>query len=195
MRKTLLITMASLALTATAAMAQAPTSPAAPAQTAAAPTSSRIGYINSQRVMTEAPGALEARTTIEKETNKHRADLALADDSIKNLIADFQKKQLALSKDARDKQEADIRARQQSLQDRADALEQQMQKREQELIKPIMDRINAVLADMRKEGNYLMIFDVSSGSVVAADPAADLTEQVVARLKVPATATATVPKK
>ena len=183
-----MITVASLALTAAAAHAQT----AAPAT---APAATKIAYINSQAVMANAPGAVEARTTIEKETNKHRADLALADDSIKNMIADFQKKQLAMSKDARDKQEADIRARQQALQQRAQGLEEQMQKRENDLIKPIMDRINTVLTDMRKEGGYALILDTSAGAVVAADPALDLTEQVLTRLKAATPATATAPKK
>ena len=187
MRKTLLMTTAGLIFAASAAFAQ--TAPAT------APGPVKIGYINSQKIISEAPGAAEARTTIEREQNKYQADLALADDSIKNMIADFQKKQLALSADARDKQQADIRARQQALQDRADQLEQTMQKRQQDLIKPIMDKINVVLDALRKEGNYTIIFDTASGSIVAADPAADLTETVVARLKAAAPATATTPKK
>jgi outer membrane protein len=155
-----------------------------------------VAYINSQRIMTEAPGAAEARTTIQRETEKHRADLALADDSIKNMATAYQQRQLTMSQAAREKQESDIRARQQALQDRADALEQQMQKREQDLIKPIMDKINAVLADMRKEAGYTMIFDVTAGGVVAADPTMDITEQVVARLKAAAPAASTTgPKK
>lgn len=174
MRKILLLTMATLAVTATAAVAQAP---------ATTPATTRIGYINSQRLIAEAPGAAEARTTLQREMEKHQADLALADDSIKTMFADFQKKQLAMSKDARDKEEASIRTRQQALQQRATSLEEQMQKRQQDLVKPIMDRINTVLGDMRKDGGYVVILDVASGGIVAADPAADLTEVVLAKLK------------
>jgi outer membrane protein len=181
MRKILLATIAGLALTATPAAAQAP---------------AKIAFINSQKLIAEAPGAAEARTTIEREVNKHRADLALAEDSLKNMITDFQKKQLALSKDARDKEEASIRTRQQTLQKRADDLESQVSKRQSDLVKPIMDRINTVLDSMRKEGGYSIIFDVSAGSIVAADPALDLTDQVLTRLKATAAApAATAPKK
>src|SRR5687767_6721239 len=140
MRKALLITLASLAMTATAAQAQT----AAPA--------TRIAFINSQKLISEAPGALEARTTIEKEANKHRADLALAEDSLKNLVAEYQKKQLVLSADARTKEETTIRAKEAALQDRAEALEKAMAKRQNDLVKPIMDRINAVLTALRTEG-------------------------------------------
>lgn len=185
MRKTLLLTTASLIMATSAAFAQSPAPAAGPV---------KIGYINSQKIIAEAPGAAEARTTIEREMNKHQADLALADDSIKNAIADFQKKQLALSADAREKQQQDIRTRQQALQARADLLEQQMQKRQQDLVKPIMDKINTVLDALRKENGYTIIFDTAAGSIVAADPAADLTDTVLARLKA-AAPTATAPKK
>jgi outer membrane protein len=197
MRKTFVMTVAAVALTASAAAAQTAAAPAStPAQTVQAPAGpAKIAYINAQMVLANAPGAVEARTTIQKETDKHRADLALADDSIKNMITSFQQKQLAMSKEVRDKQQADIQARQQALQERADALEQQMQKREQDLIKPIMDKINSVLGDMRKEAGYSVIFDTSTGAVVAADPALDLTDQVLTRLKAGTPTTATAPKK
>lgn len=184
-RKVWFMTTAGLIFAASAALAQTAPATAAP---------SRIAFVNSQKLIAEAPGAAEARTTIEREMNKHQADLALADDSIKNAIAEFQKKQLALSADAREKQQNDIRAKQTTLQNRADALEQQMQKRQQELIKPIMDRINTVLETLRKEGSYTLILDTAAGSIVAADPAADLTETVLTRLKA-AAPTATAPKK
>jgi outer membrane protein len=167
------------------------TAGAASAQTAGG----KIGFVNSQKIIAEAPGAVEVRTTIEREMNKHRADLALADDSLKNMITAYEKKQLVLSTDARKKEEDAIRARQSALQTRAEALETQMQKRQSELVKPIMDRINTVLQDLRKEGNYTLIFDAAAGSIVAADPASDLTDTVLARLKTTASATSPAAKK
>jgi outer membrane protein len=149
----------------------------------------KIGYINSQKLISEAPGAVEARTTLEKESNKHRADIALAEDSLRNQVADYQKRQLVLSADARTKEEANIRAKEEALQNRAQALEQQMQKRQTDLVKPIMDRINAVLGDIRKEGGYAIILDSSSGAIVSGDPSLDLTDAVLAKLKAAAPAT------
>jgi outer membrane protein len=173
MRK-ILIMLAGLAITATAAQAQTP----APATGAM-----RIAFINSQKLIAEAPGAAEARTTIEKEANKHRADLALAEDSLKNMVAEYQKKQLVLSVDARTKEETAIRTKEAALQDRAESLEKQMAKRQNDLVKPIMDRINTVLTAMRTEGGYSIILDASAGAIVAADQSLDLTDQVLARLK------------
>jgi outer membrane protein len=174
MRKKFLMALAGLAVMAGAANAQ----------TAA----TKIAFVNSQKIIAEAPGAAEVRTTIEREMNKHRADLALADDSLKNMISSYEKKRLVLSADARTKEEEAIRARQGALQTRAQSLEDQMVKRQQQLAKPIMDRINTVLADLRKEGGYVLILDAANGGIVAADPAVDLTETVLTRLKATAAA-------
>lgn len=174
MRKTYLMALAALVMTAGPAMAQS------------AP--SKIAFVNSQKILQDAPGAAEIRTTIEREANKHRADLALADDSLKNLISAYEKRQLVLSADARTKEEQTIRQRQQALQQRAQSLENEMVKRQNDLAKPLMDRINTVLETLRKEGGYTIILDASSGGIVSADPAADLTETVLTRLKATASA-------
>lgn len=178
MRNMFLTALAGVMMTAGAASAQTP---------------AKIAFVNSQKIIAEAPGATDVRTTIEREMNKHRADLALADDSLKNMISAYEKKQLVLSTDARKKEEDVIRGRQQALQTRAEALENQMQKRQSELVKPIMDRINTVLQDVRKEGGYTLILDAAAGSIVAADPALDLTDSVLARLKASAPAAAAAP--
>lgn len=176
MRKTFLLALAAVGLS---------------AGTASAQSAGKIGYINSQKIIAEAPGAAEVRTTIEREMNKHRADLALADDSLKNMITEYEKKSLVLSADARKKEEDAIRARQQALQARAAELEDQMARRQNELAKPIMDKINAVLQDIRTQGGYTLILDAAAGGIVAADPAADLTESVLTRLKATASAAPT----
>ena len=182
MRKMFLMALAALTMTAGAASAQT--------------AGTKIAFVNSQRIIAEAPGAAEVRTTLEREMNKHRADLAVADDSLKKMITEYEKKSLVLSADARKKEEDAIRARQQALQTRAQTLEDQLSKRQGDLAKPIMEKINAVLQDLRKEGGYAIILDAASGGIVAADPALDLTETVLTRLKATAsTAAAPAPAK
>ena len=55
--------------------------------------------------------------------------------------------------------------------------------RQQELVQPVMDRINEVIEEIREEGSYAIIFDVAGGGVVAADSALDLTQEVIRRLQ------------
>ena len=51
--------------------------------------------------------------------------------------------------------------------------------REAELWQPVFDTINGILQDIGSEGDYQMIFDAAQMGIVYADPATDLTQQVI----------------
>jgi Skp family chaperone for outer membrane proteins len=40
-----------------------------------------------------------------------------------------------------------------------------------------------VIEDVRREGNYALIFDTAAGAIITADPGLDLTDQVLERLR------------
>ena len=99
--------------------------------------------------------------------------------------------QSTLAANIREQRESAIRKKQEDYQNRAGSLDQQMQARQVELVKPIMDQIRKVLDDIRQEDGYAFILDAGSeaGVIVAADRNLDITEKVISRLKpVPLTA-------
>lgn len=111
----------------------------------------KLGYINSQRIIAEAPGAQEARQAFEQDMNKARQQLEVLEDSLKTMVAEYEKQQVMLSPDARKQREDEIRQKQATYQQRAATLEEQMQRRQAELVQPIMERIETVLSEIRKE--------------------------------------------
>jgi outer membrane protein len=194
MRKILFVVAAVAAMAQTEgawAQGQPPGTPPAAVTAPAGPV--KVAYINSEKLVQQAPGAMEARTTFDREMNKFKAELALLEDSIQNMMADFQQKQITLSPDAKKKQQDAILARQSGLQTRSQAAEQTLAKRQQELMEPIMDRINKAMNDYRKEHGISIIFDAAARSIISADSALDVTDAVLAKLKGPAAAGA--PKK
>jgi outer membrane protein len=106
-------------------------------------------------------------------------------DSLQTMIADYQKVQTTLAANVREQREGAIRKKQDDYQKRAGDLDQQMQQRQMELVKPIMDQIRKVLDDIRAEDGYAFILDAGSeaGVIVAADRNLDITEKVISRLK------------
>src|SRR6476646_6394744 len=163
------------------------------AQGAPAPTTPKIAYIDSKVVLSRAPGRQQAEDTFNKEMEVSRAQVQEMGDSLQTMIADYQKTQATLAANVREQREAAIRKKQEDYQSRAGQLDQQMQQRQMELVKPIMDQIRKVLDDIRQEEGYAFILDAGSeaGVIVAADKNLDITEKVIARLKpVPVTASA-----
>ncbi|HEX6939621.1 MAG TPA: OmpH family outer membrane protein [Longimicrobiales bacterium] len=149
---------------------------------AAAQGAPKWGYIDSRRILAEAPGTKEAQQAFEKEMEGFRGELQKLEQEIGALIADYEKQQSVLAAQEKQARETAIRQKQQEFQQRAMQLDQQAQKRQQELMGPIMERIQKVIQEIREQGGYAFIFDVASGAVIAADTTLDLTDQVLARL-------------
>lgn len=184
---------------------------AAAAPAAAQTATPNLGYINSQKILAEAPGAVQAR-------NQLQSELAPAVDSLKPIetqleqlqgeletmlaegqrfAQDLERQQATLSADVRQQREQELQQRREvfagrqaeyqqilaNYQERRTAVQQRAQQREEELMAPVMRRITEVLEQVRTEGNYVMIFDVAGGTMlVAADPSLDLSDRVLERL-------------
>lgn len=151
----------------------------------------KIGYINSQDILAVAPGAQEAKDQFDADMVTYRTEVEQLSSELESLVQRYEQQQALLSPSARQTRETDIRAKQQAYQERVAAIDERAGLRQQELVQPVMDRINAVIEEIREEGSYALIVDVSSGAVVAADPLLDLTQEVVARLQSDAAAAPT----
>ena len=153
----------------------------------------KIAYVDSKVILSRAPGRQAAEDQFNKEMEASRGQVQKMGDSLQTIIADYQKAQATLAANVREQREAAIRKKQEDYQTRAGALDQQMQQRQMELVKPIMDQIRKVLDEIRQEDGYAFILDAGSdaGVIVAADRNLDITEKVITRLKpVPITAAA-----
>lgn len=160
----------------------------ASAQTTSAP---KLGYINSAQILAEAPGRAEAEAQFEREVAAYRQQLQRMSDSLQQMDSVFQKEAPRLDSATRLTRGKAIVEREQAYQQRANQLNQQMQNRQAELVRPIMEQLQKVLEALRAEERYTMIFDVAAGSgsvVVSADKSLDITAKVLARLKAAAPA-------
>jgi outer membrane protein len=143
----------------------------------------KIGYIDSRRVIQEAPGAADVRTTMEREMQAFQTQLNAMEDSLKAMYTDYQQKSLVMTADAKQKREQEITQKNQAFQQRAQQLQQQATRRQQELMEPIMKKVEEIIGDVRKTEGFAIVFDVASEAIVSADPALDLTQKVIDRLK------------
>jgi len=143
----------------------------------------RLGYINSQAILQQTPGAQETQNQIQQEMQGFQAQVQQMAEELDQMMQQYDQQQLTMSAETKQRREQEILDKRQEYEAAAQRIEQQAQARRQELIQPIMDRINDVIETLRAEGNFAFIFDVAAGSIIAADPALDVTDQVVQRLQ------------
>lgn len=153
---------------------------------AQAATAGRIVFIDSQRLVSGAPGAAEAQQTLEREIGSAREEVQRMEATLDSLSTSYDQRQVMLSPEARRQLQEEIRGRQREFQARAMQLEQQAAQRQAELLQPIMTRIQQVIDQLRQERDYALVLDAAEGGVLAADPALDITDDVLSRLRSPA---------
>jgi len=148
----------------------------------------KIGYLNSQEILLNAPGAAEAQQTFDAEMEGFTAEAQSLQDELVRMQEQLQQQQLTLSPEAKRNREAQIQQKATEAQQRMAQLDEMAGQRRAELVQPVMDRITEVIEAIRAEGNYALILDVAAGSIISADPTLDLTQEVIARLQAQATA-------
>lgn len=148
---------------------------------AQAPT--KIGYIDTRRVLQEAPGAQEARTTLERDMQGFQNQMKVMQDSLQAMMTDYQQRQSVMSADARQRREQEIITKRTGWEQRAEELQNQAARRQQEVMEPIMQRVEEIISQVRQAEGFAIVFDVASEAIVSADPSLDLTTKVIERMR------------
>ncbi len=144
----------------------------------------KIVYVNTQALLDVAPGRAAAESTYKAESTAWGDELNKMSTDIQTMITDFQKAEPTLTDAAKQMRQKAIQAKQQAFAARQNALNQQAQERQTELMAPVMQSVKDMLDKVRDENGYSLILD--SQAVVASDKNLDITDNVVARLKIAA---------
>ena len=143
----------------------------------------KIGYINSQEILEKAPGAKEAQQAFERDMQGFTTEAQQLQDELTRMQSQLAQQELTLSPEAKRNRQQQIQTKAQEAQARMAEMDQIAARRRSELVQPVMDKITAVIEKMREEGSYSLILDVAAGAIIAADPALDLTAEVIRRLE------------
>ncbi len=145
----------------------------------------KLAYINSQVILNSAPGRAQAESTFQKDLAGYQARVNVLQTQYDSAVSEFTRTSLVLSPAAKQQKQQDLLQMQQRTQQEVRDLQDSATAREQQLMAPIMQRIQAVIDGIRAEYNYALIFDAASqgGAIVSADRALDISPLVIQRLQ------------
>jgi outer membrane protein len=146
----------------------------APAARAAEP---RLGYVDLQRALSEVEEGKAAKAILDKESETRQQQLNAKQDELKALQADYDKQQMVLSDQAKKEKTADFNKRMGELQDLYMKLQQELSRRQQEVLGPIADRVKAVMIDIAEGEGLQMVID--RAAVAWAPASLDITNEVI----------------
>lgn len=143
----------------------------------------KIGYINSEQILVKYEGAKEAADKLNKEVAKWEQEASKRQNELKALKEKIDKQSLLLSAERKKELEDSLQQQyaqyQQFLQEKFGQKGEAYNKNE-ELSKPIVEKINKIIEKIAKDENYDFIFDARAGGVVYANAQKfDLTDRVL----------------
>lgn len=147
------------------------------------PEGTEFVYINSQQIIENAPGASEAQQTWQQELGQYQQELQALAAELDSLQQAYQQQQSMLSEQARQQRQEEIIQKQQELQRRRAELDRQATERQQELLNPILQEVQGVIEQVRRERGYIMVFDAATPGLLAADPSLNITDLVLQRMQ------------
>ena len=146
----------------------------------------KLGYVNSQAVLASYPPAVEARKKLEAESAKWTQELQKMSEDFQAAQQELEQQSLLLS-DA--KKQEKVKALEQMAQ-RAQQFQTQkwgengeMARREQELLQPVIDKVNTVIKKVGDDNGFDFIFDAVAGNLLYAKETHDMTQKIIDALK------------
>jgi outer membrane protein len=148
----------------------------------------KLAYFNSEAVMKQLPDAQDAQRQLDKLVADWQADLSKMQEEWKQKFDEYDKRKLIMTdkrradaeKELRDLDQKIVEYRNQKFGQNGDLFNKQ-----NELMKPVQDRIFKAVQDVAKEDGYDYVFDKSSDILLMyTNEKYDLTQKILAKLTV-----------
>ncbi len=150
-------------------------------------TQSKIGHINSEAIMRALPEAVDAQKSLDALVAQWETELGKRQSEWKKRFDEYDKKKLILTDQARADAERELRDLDQGIiefRDKKFGQNGELFQKQEEIMKPIQNKLFQVLEDIAKEDEYDYVFDQSGDILLLyANEANDLTQQVLSRMQ------------
>ncbi len=146
----------------------------------------KIGYVDSQKILTQFQEAVDAQNKLEGIRNQYQAEYEGKVREYQGLAQEIESQSLLLSEE---KKKEKLRL----LQEKATEIDKykyeklnpeggEFYRKNQELFQPIIKKINEAISKLGAEEEYDIILDASSGALLHALPKYDLTSRILEEL-------------
>lgn len=147
--------------------------------TTSANAETKIGYIDMQKAIQDTSAGKKAKKDLEEDYNKKKKEIEKREADIKKMNEDLEKKAMVLSDDVKAKKQQDIQSEMLKFREMVGKSQMEIQKREQELTKPIIEGLRKIMAEIAEKEGYSMILEKSEQSVLWAKKDTDLTARLI----------------
>lgn len=139
----------------------------------------KIATVDMQKALQSVEAGKKAKSSLETDFNKKKAELQKEEASLKKAHEEFQKQSLVMSDAARNKKQQELQERFMKLQETTARSQADIQKREQELTQPIIGKLRDVIQETAKKKGYALVLEKNENTVLYSQEKDDLTSEVI----------------
>ena len=138
-----------------------------------------IGTVDVQKVLLSVKEGKSVRDKLKKEFEKKQGELKKEEDKIRKAQEDFKKQTLVLNDAAKLKKQESIQKMIMELQQKSMGYQKEIQALENELKKPLLDKIRKIVEDVSKKEGVDLTFELSVAPIIYAKDQKNLTDLVI----------------
>lgn len=139
---------------------------------------SKIGFVNTERILRDSIPAKAAQTKIEAEFKKREDDLQKLAANLRNLAQKFEKDAPVLSESDRNKRQRELANLDADIQRKRREFQEDFNRRRNEEFASIVEKANAAIKRIAEQENY----DIILQDAVTVSPRIDITDKVIQAL-------------
>lgn len=150
----------------------------------------KMAHINSNDLMLLMPERKQAETSIQEYAKQMEGQMQTLNQEYQSKVQDYQAKEAQMTdiiKKDKEKEIIDLEERIKNFQQTA---QEALQKKEQELLSPMMEKAKKAITEVAKEGGFKYVFDTATGVVLYSEPTEDILPLVKKKLGIDAAAIA-----
>ena len=140
--------------------------------------SQKYGHLNAQEVLKELPEYIAAQKEMESYGQQKEKELMTLQQNFQEQYAKYEKDAATLTPEIRKSRENDLMDLQQNIQKFQQSAQEKIQKKEIELLDPMIKKVKDAIQTVGKANGYTYIFDTSAGSILYFDGGKDVSELV-----------------
>lgn len=143
----------------------------------------KFGHVNIQKLVTELPAKVAADKKLQSEASKLEQNLKVMNEELDVKYTDYMQKRDTLPELIRATKEKEIQEISERLKNFQMLAQQNLQQQEQQLLQPIIEKVQKAIDEVGAENGFIYIFDISSRVVIYhSDQSKDVEELVKAKL-------------
>ena len=142
----------------------------------------KFGKVNTQTIMQALPDVAKANGELEALQKQKDNELKAMQDELNRKLDEYQKGQSTMNATAKQQKETELQGLNQKIQQAYQDGQQELQKKSNELMQPIVAKVRAAIDAVGKAGNYTYIF-VEGAAIYTGSNVVDVTKEVQSKIK------------